>query len=209
MSEASDRYPTVVAGLEDVTTPRLELRRLRREDLDALAKVFAKFEVWQFPRGRGLTREETEAFLDSRIEEWKTCDFGLWAAIERDSGRMLGYVGLSVPMFLPEILPAVEVGWRFDPQAWGLGYATEGGAAALNQAFATLGLSEVWSAMEVENIASIRVAERLGMRLEREVELPSNDWRGPRDAVLFRITDEEWGKGSPKTPRGTRVGAPR
>jgi RimJ/RimL family protein N-acetyltransferase len=209
MSEASDRYPTVVAVLEDVTTPRLELRRLRPEDLEVLATVFAKPEVWQFPRGRGLTRAETEAFLDSRIEEWETCDFGLWAAIVRDGGRMIGYIGLSVPTFLPEILPAVEVGWRLDPEAWGLGYATEGATAALDQAFTTLGLSEVWSVIEAENIASIRVAERLGMRLEREIELPSNDWRRPLDAVLFLITHEEWGKGSPRTPQGTRVGDPK
>ncbi len=48
-----------------------------------------------------------------------------------------------MPTFLPEILPAVEVGWRLAPAAWGKGYTTEGATAALNQAFTTLGLDRV------------------------------------------------------------------
>jgi len=45
--------------------------------------------------------------------------------------RLIGYIGISVPTFLPDILPAVEVGWRFDPEAWGRGYASEGAREVL------------------------------------------------------------------------------
>ena len=90
----------------------------------------------------------------------------------------LGYLGLSVPTFLPEILPAVEVGWRLRPDAWGQGLATEGAGAALDEAFTTLGLDEVCSVPQADNPASIRVAERLGMRLDRQVEIPANERRG-------------------------------
>lgn len=88
--------------------------------------MFEKPEVWRFPYGRAFTRDDTRAFLDMQIEAWETCGFGCWVATHREDQRIVGYVGLSVPMFLPETLPAVEVGWRFDPAYWGQGLASEG-----------------------------------------------------------------------------------
>jgi RimJ/RimL family protein N-acetyltransferase len=185
-------HPPIAAPLGDVTTERLDLRRFVPEDLDELAAIFAKREVWQFPYGRALTRSETTAFLDSQMKDWNDCGFGCWAARTLATGRLIGYVGISVPRFLPEILPAVEVGWRLDPFAWGKGFATEGASAALDQAFTTMGLDQVCSIPQSENPPSARVAERLGMRLARHVTVPANERRGQIDALLYEIRREEW-----------------
>jgi len=185
-------HPTVKSSLRDVETARLRLRRFARGDVDALQAVFAKAEVWRFPYGRGFTRDETAAFLDAMIVEWETCGFGCWLAIEKSSERVVGYVGISVPHFLPEILPAVEVGWRFDPDVWGRGYATEGAAAALDEAFGALGFEKVCSAPQTENPASSAVCDRLGMRLERVVALAPTKRRGGVDVNLYWITKAEW-----------------
>ncbi len=56
-----------------------------------------------------------------------------------------------MPTFLPEVLPAVEVGWRLDPQVWGKGYATEGARAALQSGFEVLRLEEIVSLPQSEN----------------------------------------------------------
>ena len=192
MTEPLAGLPRLAAPLGDVTTERLVLRRFALDDLDALAAVFAKIEVWQFPFGRAFTRTETQGFLESQIAHWDTCGVGCWLVVERANDRVIGYAGLSVPTFLPEVLPALEVGWRFDPEVWGRGFATEAARAALTEAFTTLGLDEVCSIPQAENAASVRVAERIGMHRERIVTIPANEQRGALSAVLFGMTSTEW-----------------
>ena len=182
----------MVATLPEVETERLHLRRFETEDLDALAAVFAKREVWEFPYGRPFDRDETASFIANQRAHWDACGFGLWLAVERASARVVGYVGLCVPMFLPEVLPAVEVGWRFDPDVWGRGYASEAARAALDHAFDTLGLPEVCSIPQVDNVASVAVGDRIGMRRGEIVTIPANDTRGALAAQLFWTTPTEW-----------------
>ncbi len=119
-----------------IETARLVLRRFTEEDLDDLAVIFAKPEVFWFPEKRGISREETATMLRTRfIAPWEEQGFGHWAVIRKDDARLIGYEGLAIPRFLPEVLPAVEIGYRLDPDAWGMGYATEGGRACLEFGF--------------------------------------------------------------------------
>ena len=88
--------------------------------------------------------------------------FGLEAVIERSTGDLIGWAGLAVPHFLPEVLPSVEVGWRLAPAARGRGLATEAGAAAVRYGFTDGGLERIVSIYEPENVPSGKVMERLG-----------------------------------------------
>jgi len=188
----TDLSPPTHGVLPEVTTARLHLRRPLPEDLDALAAVFEQEPVWHWPYGRGRTREETAAFLDRNVRHWDTLGYGLWLVVEPATARVVGYAGLSVPAFLPEILPAVEVGWRLEPAVWGRGYATEAATAALDAGFSTLGLAEICSLPEPTNLASVRVCERLGMRRDRIYVTPPAPDRGPVEALQFLITAAEW-----------------
>lgn len=190
--KSENNCPEILATLPDVESDRLSLRRFRASDADLLEPIFAKPEVWMFPYGRGFTRKETENFLDAQIREWEACGLGCWLALRKTDGRAIGYVGISVPYFLPDILPAVEVGWRFDPEAWGQGYATEGAGKALTEAFSTLGLERVCSAPQTENPASWRVCERLGMTRERNAIAPATEKRGAVEVALYWISRDEW-----------------
>ena len=192
MADPSMAVPPIAAPLGDVETVRLSLRRFTPGDLDELAALSAQEEVWRFPYGRGLTRDETRAFVDAQVREWEEVGFGLWVARPREGGAAIGVVGVSVPRFLPAILPAVEVGWRFAPSAWGRGYATEGAAAALDEAFTTLGLDSVCSLPQTGNPPSARVAERLGMTLLGEETIPANERRGRLTARHYVIAREAW-----------------
>ncbi|MEO7573267.1 MAG: GNAT family N-acetyltransferase, partial [Acidimicrobiales bacterium] len=95
------------------------------------------------------------------------------AVVLRDSGDLAGWAGLSVPSFLPEILPAVEVGWRLGEQFWGHGYASEAGAAWVRHGFEELGLAEIVSIYEPDNTASGSVMRRLGFALDHITTHPT------------------------------------
>jgi RimJ/RimL family protein N-acetyltransferase len=191
---SAELAPPIRAPLDAVTTERLHLRPFDAADLDNLAFVFAKPEVWEFPYGRSFSRAETEQFLDAQLEHWEMFRFGCWVAILRETGTVIGYVGLSVPQFLPEILPAVEVGWRLDPDHWGRGLASEGAAVALREGFTTMGLAEICSLPQATNPRSYRVCERLGMHRDRTVTCPATDRRGAVDAYCYLMTHDEWSR---------------
>lgn len=188
----SELCPPIAAPLCDVTTERLILSRFDLDVLDELASVFENREVWEFPYGRGMTRDETASFLEAQVQHWEDFEFGCWMARTRNDGVLIGYLGLSIPTFLPELLPAVEVGWRLARTAWGCGYATEGATAALVEAFGTLALDSVCSLPQSDNPRSERVAERLGMRLVRRVTVPADERRGEVVVSHFEITRNQW-----------------
>ena len=144
-------------------TERLVLRRWSTDDVDALAAVFAEPAFWHFPFRRGFTRDETEQFVERQLEHWATHGFGMWAVELKADGRLAGYTGLAIPTWLPQVLPAVEVGWRLHPDHWGRGLATEGGAASLLYGFEKLGLDRIIAIAMPDNVASLRVMAKLGM----------------------------------------------
>lgn len=149
--------------MSTVETERLRLRPWVAGDIEPLAAIFAEPEVWRYPFGRAFTREESERFLTRQMEHWDTHGFGTWAADLKEEERLVGYIGLSVPTWLPAVLPAVEVGWRLHPGHWGRGLATEGGRASLGYGFESLGLDRIIAIFMAENVASVRVMEKLGM----------------------------------------------
>ena len=119
--------PPCHAGRVIVTleTERLVLRPFLADDLGALVVLQAEPTFWWFPLRRGMTEGETAEFLGWVVSV--QADPGrpvFHAVVERESGALIGWAGLSVPEFLPELLPAVEVGWRRGSDFRGRGYAT-------------------------------------------------------------------------------------
>ena len=150
------------SGIPTLTTERLVLRPFVPGDLDALAAIHAEESFWWYPRRSAMPAEETGRFLDTMLQRYADDGFGIEAVIERASGTIIGWAGLAVPHFLPEILPAVEVGWRLSGPYRGRGLATEAGRAAVDFGFTEGGLECIVSLYEPENVASGRVMQRLG-----------------------------------------------
>jgi RimJ/RimL family protein N-acetyltransferase len=171
-----------------LTTERLVLRPFTSDDLPALSVLHAEESFWWYPLRRGMTEDETKDFLSRVIGRYDTDGLGLEALVERASGAMIGWAGLAVPHFLPEILPAVEVGWRLAEAYRGQGLATEAGSAAVDWGFTEGGLERIVSIYEPENAPSGRVMERLGFTYERTTVGTA---RG-RTVRVMELTRERW-----------------
>lgn len=146
---------------------RLQLRHLVESDLDAMHAVFGDPDVMRF--GPGVqTREWIAGWLARRIDEYDRRGYGLWAVAVR--GSTIGYCGLT---WFPDIngRTEIEIGYRLARASWGHGYATEAARLARDHAFDALGLRRVIALVDPGNVASIRVAVKLGMRHEADVML--------------------------------------
>jgi len=177
-------------GIPTLTTPRLLLRPFVPSDLHELAVIHAEESFWWYPLRSGMSKQETAGFLERVTARYDSDGFGIEALIDRASGTMIGWAGLAVPHFLPEILPAVEVGWRLAGPWRGRGRATEAGAAAVEFGFTAGGLDRIVSIYEPENVASGRVMEHLGFTHW----LTTTGQRGEELAVL-ELLRERWEEG--------------
>lgn len=168
-------YSLVTVNLEAVDTERLRLERWGDRHSGALVAMNREPEVVRFLTGGVPLSEDASRAQSRRIaEHWERFGFGLWAVVERASGVTIGFSGLSHPLWFPAEAEFVEVGWRLHPDAWGRGFATEAGLAALDVGFGSLRLDWIVSYIHVDNAASRAVAERLGMELERTIDHPTN-----------------------------------
>lgn len=169
-------------------TEWLTLRPLTAQDAPAFVELFGEPAVTRFAWGRPLAESEALELLAKFVAHWEQQGFGLWAVMERTSQAMVGVAGLSVPTFLPEVLPAVEAGWRFHPDSWGKGLASEAARAALDYGFGGLGLDKVVAITQPGNRRSWQLMERLGMQVGTRTQHPQHQ----AALVVYGITRQEW-----------------
>jgi RimJ/RimL family protein N-acetyltransferase len=173
----------------ELSTGRLLLRQWRDDDLAVLVPMYADPEVMRYiADGQTRTPEETAEHLDRMRRHWDEHGYGLFAAELKETGELIGWVGLAVPLFLPEVLPTAEIGWRLARRHWGSGLATEGARAAMEFAFLEKGLDRLVSIRQLGNQASGRVMEKLGMTVDRHTTVPGNG----QAVVVCAITKEQY-----------------
>ena len=166
-------------------TSRLILRPPRLEDLDAWTEMMADEETARFIGGIAA-RPACWRQLMTMIGAWHAHGFAMFSVIEKGSGRWLGRVG----PWQPEAWPGTEIGWSIVRDCWGKGYAVEGSAAATDWAFDTLGWTDMIHSIAPANVASQRVAQKLGSRNRGPGRLPPPYSEAPID--LWGQTREEW-----------------
>ena len=141
-------------------TPRLTLRELEPHDFTAICCVLQDKET-MYAYEHAFSDEEVQAWLNNQLRRYREDGFGLWAAIHKESGKMIGQCGITLQEVNGERVP--EVGYLFERAHWHKGYATEAAIACKEYAFNVLGLDTVYSIIRDNNIASQNVAKRNGM----------------------------------------------
>ncbi|MBI4635463.1 MAG: GNAT family N-acetyltransferase [Candidatus Rokubacteria bacterium] len=173
--------------MSQLETARLQLRPFALADQGDHRQLYSDPEVTKFLAGGpflGAAIAERSARALARFEHvWAERGFGVWAVVDRATGRLLGQCGLNV---LPDGAE-VELLYALERASWGRGLATEAALAALRYGFEQTGLERIVAVTRPEHAASRRVMEKLGMAYEREVEV-----YGFR-AVLYAISREAFG----------------
>lgn len=154
-----------------IETERLVLRNW--QDYPADRNVFFRLNsdpqiMRFFPKQR--TRDESDALFDKVGTLIESHGYGWAAACRKDTGEPVGFTGVApVDYFSAAFLPADEIGWRFIPEVWGRGFATEAAAALLEHARTELALKKVVAFAVKTNLPSIAVMRRIGMRERPEL----------------------------------------
>ncbi|HZE72190.1 MAG TPA: GNAT family N-acetyltransferase [Pyrinomonadaceae bacterium] len=152
-------------------TDRLKLRMFREDDFEAYAKLTADPEVMRFIGGKTFDRLEAWRGMAFMVGHWHLLGYGHWAVEEKSTGNLMGRIGFLNPAGWP----GFELGWTLAREYWGRGYATEGARRALQYGFEELDRSHIISLIHPDNNASIRVAERLGEKVEGTTHLLGHD----------------------------------
>jgi ribosomal-protein-alanine N-acetyltransferase len=147
-------------------TSRLVVRELTMNDLEPLTAMHLDPEVCRFIGLR--TPEQTRNVLNEWIASYHSRGFAMWAVVSRETGQLIGRCGITPQEY--EKISEPELGWTFARAHWGFGYATEAATAVMKHWFEVLKFPRIISLIYPQNVASQRVAERIGMTFERQVQ---------------------------------------
>lgn len=158
-------------------TSRLILREFHPSDATSFFDLNANPNVIRYTGNSAFKEvEEAKEFLENYMD-YRENGYGRWAVILKDTGRFIGWCGLKFDNETQQ----TDIGFRFFEGEWGKGYATESANACLEIGFELFNLKEIVGRAMKENIASIRVLEKLGLTYEKDITLDGIE------AVLYKI----------------------
>lgn len=141
-------------------THRLQHRAFTVDDAEAFFELNSNVDVMRFTGEPLLTSLDTARQAIANYPDFDEVGYGRWACVLKETQTIIGFCGLK---YLPD-LDEVDIGYRFLPQYWGHGLATEACMASLEFGFRELRLNQIVGFVLPDNAASIRVLEKSGMQ---------------------------------------------
>lgn len=163
-------------------TDRLRMRAFEVKDAEAFAQLNSDPDVIRYTGEPPVPDVATARAAIAAYPDFTEPGYGRWATIYKPESRIIGFAGLK---YLDE-LDEVDLGYRFLPKYWGRGLATEASLACLEFGFAELELPRIIGLVLEENLASIRVLEKIGMVAAGTILYLDEP------ALKFEITREGW-----------------
>jgi RimJ/RimL family protein N-acetyltransferase len=181
-------------GAQDLVleTARLRLRRFRREDVDSVFAINGDPVAMKY-YPRNFERRDAEEWVERNLRRYAEHGYGLFAITLKDAEEMIGDCGIIQQVIGGET--QLEVGYHLRRDLWGHGYATEAARVCMELAFRDLGAEKVISLIRPENVPSRRVAERNGLKIERQIV----HW--DLTHLVYAISREEFAKTLPYDSR--------
>ena len=135
-----------------------------------------------FPSLQDLAR--TKKLIDKANKHFNEYGYSMYATEIKETGAFIGFIGLLTVDFKASFTPATEIGWRLSSKYWNQGYTTEGAKSLLSYAFNYLNIPEIVSFTSINNTASIRVMEKIGLKHNSSDDFNNPDM--PNNSPLFR-----------------------
>ena len=150
-------------------TQRLTLRHATSGDADFMLRLLNEPSFIRFIGDRGVrTLDDAERYIADRlVGSYERHGYGLYVVERREEPGPIGICGLVKR----DALPDADIGFAFLPEFWSAGYAYESAAAVKQHALEALGMSRLLAITNDDNVASIRLVERLGLSYVRMMEL--------------------------------------
>lgn len=149
-----------------IETPRLLLRELNPNDASSFYELNSNQNVIRYTGDKPFDNTEVALLFLKNYKDYEINGYGRWAVIEKSSNVFLGWCGLKFNSETKE----TDIGFRFFEHYWNKGYATESAKACLDYGFEKLHLKTIIGRAMAENVASIRVLEKLGLEFEKEFD---------------------------------------
>jgi RimJ/RimL family protein N-acetyltransferase len=183
---------TLVPRTDQIESERLVLRRITRDDYAFFARIHAMPEVRRYlGDGRPYSAEGSRAWIERTLANYQSLNLGPLAVVCKSDDQLIGRCGLNdlvveanaAPGTSPrgwfqrreapagmELVETPDLGYTFDPVSWGHGFATEAARCIFDYARANLQWPRIVSVIHAANARSLRVAERLGLRRDGQVQ---------------------------------------
>ena len=156
-----------------IETPRLYLRDFDINDAQNFYDLNLNPNVIRYTGNTAFTDvDEACTFLEN-YQDYKVNGYGRWAVISKQNNDYLGWCGLKYDPSVDE----TDIGFRFFEYQWNKGYATESAKACLEFGFKTLKLKTIVGRAMKDNVASIKVLEKIGLNFDKEFDF-DKDHRG-------------------------------
>ena len=149
-----------------VETPRLILREIMPDDAEGMFELDSDPEVHRYLGNKPVaTIEQSKIIIDNIRKQYLDYGIGRWAVMDKNTQAFMGWSGLK---FVTDRTNGhqnfYDVGYRILRRYWGQGIATESAIASLAYAFNNLDLQEVFASASIDNAASNRILQKLGLR---------------------------------------------
>jgi RimJ/RimL family protein N-acetyltransferase len=151
-------------------TERLVLREMTMDDEGDLSLILSDAETMRY-YPQPLDPQGLVEWIERNLDRYRQYGHGLWAVILKSEQKLVGSCGLAIMEI--DGVQELEVGYQFNRNYWGRGLATEAARACMEYARNQLGRHRIISMIRPENVPSCRVAERNGLKIEKQME-----WKG-------------------------------
>lgn len=154
-------------------TARLTLRRLSQEDAPFIFRLVNEPSWLKYIGDKGVrSLDDARRYLqEGPLDMYARCGFGLYLVVRKRDAAPIGVCGL----IKRDALAEPDIGFAFTPENWGAGYAVEAAGATLAYGRDVLGMKRILAITSLDNAASIRLLEKIGMQFERVIELKPGD----------------------------------